>query len=149
MDCPSDYSTFPTVSLLIGGYWFDIPPYTYLVEDDGYCIVGFLENSDDTWLVGDVFLRNYYSVFDDDTGELTFAPRITNTYVTTIEAGTAPSKEFSKWDIPYVKHITYFIIGLVGAGGITVLVLYFTGVIGNRGITVKSKKVDKNTMDYI
>jgi Eukaryotic aspartyl protease len=61
----SDYSS---LYLLMNGYWFEIPPSVYVESIPGYsdCFIQFSRNSDNTWLLGDTFLRNFYSVWDND-----------------------------------------------------------------------------------
>lgn len=39
------------------------------------CFLGLIENDSDYWLVGDVFLISYYTVYDEVKGTITFAPR--------------------------------------------------------------------------
>jgi len=68
VDC-STVGTMPSLFLTIENYWFEIPSSTYIVHladaYGPYCVLGFLSNSVDTWLLGDVFFRNYYAIFDD------------------------------------------------------------------------------------
>lgn len=75
----SSFDIFPSLYLLVGDYWLEVTPQTYLVELSGpYCIVGIGNSGDDTWLLGDVFLRNFYSVWDDENNRVGLAPHITS-----------------------------------------------------------------------
>lgn len=45
-------------------------PFFCVVQDDGYCIVGVeptylpSQNGQPLWILGDIFLRSYYSLYD-------------------------------------------------------------------------------------
>ena len=60
-------------------------PEDYLVDPghpntkyNSTCQLGFLKNQEDFWLVGDILLRGYYSVHDDDSGLFGLAPHATS-----------------------------------------------------------------------
>ncbi|XP_036624081.1 chymosin-like [Trichosurus vulpecula] len=58
-------SSMPTVVIHINGREFPLPPSAYIYEEDGQCSSGFeSDGSDELWILGDVFIRQYYSVFD-------------------------------------------------------------------------------------
>lgn len=58
-----------------------------------YCAIGITSSGDDTWLLGDVFLRNFFSVWDDAKGKIYFAPHKYTT--STIVTAAKPSTKFS------------------------------------------------------
>jgi len=98
-----DTSQFESVYIYFNGYWMEIPPSTYIVimGDDGngnnICGLGFVPNSSDYWLLGDVFLRNYFVVFDQGNDKIGFAPHIYSA-VQSITTGSLPSDKFSSID---------------------------------------------------
>lgn len=53
---------------MIEGYWLEFHPDDYVleVENEGVtgCLLGFGASDAPYWLLGDVFLRGYYSVHD-------------------------------------------------------------------------------------
>src|ERR1017187_3593772 len=104
-----------------------------------------LKNSDDTWLVGDVFLRNYYAIFDDGNSELTLAP-IVGGVITHIPSGTAPTKPFPAILKPFLHTTIDIAIGLIIVGGITVLILYLTGIIIFKQMRARNNVTD-NVLD--
>ncbi|XP_036623195.1 chymosin-like [Trichosurus vulpecula] len=58
-------SSMPTVVIHINGREFPLTPSAYTLEEDEACISGFEgDSSFDLWILGDVFIRQYYSVFD-------------------------------------------------------------------------------------
>ena len=67
--------------------------------------MGFVVNSYDYWLLGDVFLRGYYSIHDASGKRLGLTPHITSK-VGTIYSGTTPS------DV-YKVPVDYTILGWV------------------------------------
>ncbi|XP_058158934.1 LOW QUALITY PROTEIN: chymosin-like [Dasypus novemcinctus] len=64
VNCTS-LSSMPTVVFEINGRKYPLPPSAYTNQDPGVCTSGFQGNGDSQqWILGDVFLREYYSVFD-------------------------------------------------------------------------------------
>lgn len=73
-DCDSR-SQFPVIQYAVGGYWLESRPEDYFVEWAGSCFMCIFSNGfDDMFLLGDDFLRGYYSVHDHTTAKFGFAP---------------------------------------------------------------------------
>jgi len=65
---PCDPATTGYASLFINlsGYLFEVPSSAYVDYMAGYqyCVLSIYPNHDETWILGDTFLKNYYSVWD-------------------------------------------------------------------------------------
>ncbi|XP_066499999.1 gastricsin-like [Hoplias malabaricus] len=72
-------NNFPTLTFTISGVNFPLSPSAYIVEENGYCVVNIgptylpAQNNQPLWIFGDVFLREYYSVYDRANNQLGFA----------------------------------------------------------------------------
>lgn len=84
---------FSSVYFLVDGYWLEIPPQTYVTNLGGkFCMLGFgLMDVYGMYLFGDVLLRSYYTVWDNQNSLLGFTPR-TGSSAGSITAGTLPTK---------------------------------------------------------
>ncbi|XP_061013187.1 pregnancy-associated glycoprotein 1-like [Dama dama] len=65
----SAVNTLPFINFTINGIKYPLPAQAYTIKDSsGSCYISFRENqestSTETWVLGDVFLRLYFSVFD-------------------------------------------------------------------------------------
>ncbi|KAJ1137923.1 hypothetical protein NDU88_004317 [Pleurodeles waltl] len=60
----------PSLTFTISGATFPIPPSAYILQINGDCVIGVestylpARNGQPLWILGDVFLRQYYSVYD-------------------------------------------------------------------------------------
>ncbi|XP_073522850.1 gastricsin-like isoform X1 [Phyllobates terribilis] len=71
--------SLPTISFTISGTSFPLPPSAYVLQSNGYCTIGIMptylpsQNGQPLWILGDVFLRQYYSVYDLGNNQVGFA----------------------------------------------------------------------------
>ncbi|KAK2501819.1 hypothetical protein MC885_010231 [Smutsia gigantea] len=78
VDC-SSIQNLPTLTFIINGVQFPLPPSFYILNNNGYCTVGVeptylpSQNGQPLWILGDVFLRAYYSVYDMGNNRVGFA----------------------------------------------------------------------------
>ncbi|NXT53554.1 PEPA protein, partial [Pluvianellus socialis] len=65
----SAVSRLPSIIFHINGKDFPVPPSAYVMESNGYCTLGFQgmdvpTESGELWILGDVFIREYYVIFN-------------------------------------------------------------------------------------
>ncbi|NXV37211.1 PEPA protein, partial [Rissa tridactyla] len=65
-------SRLPSIVFHINGKAFPVPPRAYVLESNGYCTLGFQgmdvpTESGELWILGDVFIREYYVIFNRAT----------------------------------------------------------------------------------
>jgi len=68
-------NSLQNVAFIIGGVSYVLSPQQYVIQELGHCISGFfgLDNEYEGWVVGVVFIRAYYSVYDFGLKRIGFA----------------------------------------------------------------------------
>lgn len=72
LDC-SRLRTYPSVTFHIGRREFVVTPEQYVFRSGTACYSGFVGSNLDHWILGDVFIGAYYTVFDGDKNRVGFA----------------------------------------------------------------------------
>jgi len=68
IDC-AKLDSAPDISFVMGGKTFSLKPHEYVIEEQGVCLFAMMginipEPNGPLWILGDVFMRKYYVVFD-------------------------------------------------------------------------------------
>ncbi|KAK9723360.1 aspartic proteinase precursor [Basidiobolus ranarum] len=73
-------ANLPNITFQIGGQSYVLTPKQYLLRDGNQCISAFtaIQVNQPIWIVGDVFLRQYYSAYDVESSRVGLAPSIQN-----------------------------------------------------------------------
>ena len=69
---------FPDVSILYGGYWFEMFVDDYIYETKGVCkicVYSSGNDSDSRWVIGNSFMRGYYVTHDLEQMKVGIAPQ--------------------------------------------------------------------------
>ena len=73
-------STLPNIIFQIQGKQFPLTPDQYIFRQSSFCISSFIGFDLPLWILGDVFIGNYYTEFDYGNKRVGFAPtKFTNT----------------------------------------------------------------------
>lgn len=70
----STVNTLPNITFVIGGNNFVLEPNDYIVNVGNSCMSSFSTMNGDFWILGDVFIGRYYTVFDLANNSVGFAP---------------------------------------------------------------------------
>lgn len=156
-DCSASTATaLPSFELLYGGYWFEILPEDYIIEfnkSTNKCAVCFSAYSTvDYWILGDVFMRNLYSIHDYTTKKMGFVPYTGSskkavTLATSTPTTSPPDVTVNVETLIFGLTVSEFLIVAVGVAvvvGIVVLI-YFLCFLANKQLKASSSEKKKTS----
>ena len=61
-----DFDDFPEIDFILDAVYFSVNPEEYLIKEENSCTVLISNNKFGVWMLGNPFLRSYYSYYDMD-----------------------------------------------------------------------------------
>ncbi|KAK5925765.1 hypothetical protein CgunFtcFv8_021397 [Champsocephalus gunnari] len=71
-----DIHSMPEVTFTLSGHAFTIPASAYVSQSSYGCSTGFGPGGQSLWILGDVFIRQYYAIFDSSTQAIGLAKSV-------------------------------------------------------------------------
>lgn len=125
--------------------YFEVTPENYVLDiqfEEDKCVLGFYPNTDEYWLLGDSFIRNFYTIWDEENDQLGFAPHITSS--ATIERGQPPSAIlFQKYNTSQLKiqdYLSYIAMSGLTCGSIISVFVILLGSLFFGDFTLPTRK---------
>ena len=79
--CPcADVNQMPSLLITFGQVNLGVPGNRMWEYSSGYCLLMMGSTTDNFWILGDVLLQNYYTIYDMDKLTVSFAPSINSNY---------------------------------------------------------------------
>ncbi|XP_037630086.1 pepsin A-like [Sebastes umbrosus] len=72
----NNIQSMPEVTFTIGGHAFTIPASAYVFQRSYGCSTGFGGSSQQLWILGDVFIRQFYAIFDTQNQNIGLAQSV-------------------------------------------------------------------------
>lgn len=98
-DLCAKLNSYKSLQLLMGTTWLQVPPRAYFMpasSTSSYCYIGIEKGGDNEWLLGDVFLKNFYTIWDNVNSRIGIGPHKTSSAAwSTTALMAAPTEEFS------------------------------------------------------
>ena len=112
-----DSANMPSFELLYGGHWFTVKPEDYVIQLNGpecaLCLSPY--DSLNTWILGDAFLRGYYSIHKHDTKQMGFVPLAESFKTAPVLATSTPTATLPKVEliVSYDTLIFYIVVAIL------------------------------------
>jgi hypothetical protein len=72
LDCNRDY---PDLTFVLNNNTFTLTKKDYIIEENGICILGLSGSMEEFWILGDIFIRKYITIFDYENLQIGFSER--------------------------------------------------------------------------
>lgn len=75
LDCKKDY---PDLTFVLNNTTFTLTQEDYIIRENGICILGLAGSMEEFWILGDIFIRKYITIFDYSNLQIGFSERSKN-----------------------------------------------------------------------
>jgi hypothetical protein len=72
LNCHAE-KTYPDIEFIIGGKPYALSAADYSIPTGELCMFAFMAIDESTYIIGDLFMRKYYTVFDYENKKIGFA----------------------------------------------------------------------------
>lgn len=139
-----DLTKYESIYLAINGVYYEVPPSSFVdtTSNPPYCPININSNGEDSWLLGDVFLRNFYTIYDGEADRVAMVPHKTSLSVVNKVADLPlPTATFNPTTLVDVFRNIILYTALAGFGAVTAGSIYWlvTVILNDLGIDLFGK----------